>query len=248
MASIQGSKTAAGLAAAVILLVAGAPARAGLITSGTSLSGLGSFSGSISYTDINATSATLTVSLTNTSSPKVGGFLTSFIFNNPGNDITGAKLTSGPANFSLFGASEKKGQTSYQDLISGNPFGSFDLGVTTDSKPKNNSGFEGGGKPSLGLGVGQTGVFTFTLTGHDLDTLTDASFGDAFSTGGGEGSAFFLARFRGFLNGGSDKVTGKTGTITPNVTPEPSTALLGAVGAGCLAGFRWLRRRPRRAA
>ena len=55
---------------------------------------------------------------------------------------------------------------------------------------------------------------------------------------------FFLARFRGFEDGGSDKVGAVPDGVT--VIPEPNTMFLALSAAG-LAGFWRLRRRVGRA-
>jgi MYXO-CTERM domain-containing protein len=69
-----------------------------------------------------------------------------------------------------------------------------------------------------------------------MNTLTTQSFIDA--TSGGE---FLLVRYRGFENGGSDKVPGELGGITP--VPEASSMGLAGVGLIGLAAFA---RRARR--
>src|SRR5262245_53447594 len=83
------------VAMATMAMAASIPANAGAIHGDTSnsTSGLGNFTGSLAYTDFSATSADLVVTLTNTSPAANGGFLTAFVFNNPGNLITGATLS-----------------------------------------------------------------------------------------------------------------------------------------------------------
>jgi hypothetical protein len=165
-----------------------------------STSNLGDFTGTLNYVVTDSGHAQLIVSLTNTSPAANGGFLTAFVFNNPGDLITGVSLTD-PA----FKA------TLANDAINGSPFGQFDIAASIAGNPK--SSFTDGGNPSSGIGVGQSDTFTFDLTGSNLDSLTTASFLAELSGGPGDGSGdeWFVARFRGFLNGGSDKVPGTTG-------------------------------------
>jgi hypothetical protein len=197
------------------------------ITGDAGLNGLGFYQGTLEYTDTDAHHATLTVSLTNTSPTTNGGYLTGFVFNNPHGDVTGVALT-GPAAFKLLGGA------TFQNGINGAPFGHFDIGAAVGGS------FEGGGKPSPGIGVGHTGAFVFALNGTSLDTLTVRSFTQELSVGPGigEGAEPFVARFRGFNNGGSDKVPDSV----VNGSPEPGTLALAGVGLFSLVGYRWWRR------
>lgn len=222
------------------------PGRADLIpiTGDAGLNGLGSFEGSLAYDHADAQHATLTVFLKNTSPAANGGYLTAFAFNNPGGHISGASLA-GPANFSLLGGA------SFNNGVNGAPFGHFDLGASTGNS------FEGGGKPSKGLGVGQSGTFVFTFTGDGLDLLNTGNFLSEKSVppGAGEGLESFVARFRGFKNEGSDKVPSSVEqeppvlpqeepTPTTQQTPEPGALGLGGVALLGLLGWGWARRRP----
>ncbi|AGA25977.1 hypothetical protein [Singulisphaera acidiphila] len=189
---------------------------------------LGDFTGSLVVANQTSTTATLTITLTNTSPVANGGYLTAFVLNNPGNMITGISLTSAPANFTLLGTPP------FQDGINGAPNGQFDFGVSTGN------GFEGGGSPSKGLAVGATGIFTFSLTGTNLSTLSPADFASALSggTGIGQGPEFFVARFRGFNNNGSDKVPGTLSTV-----PEPSSLVSCGIAGVIGLSFAWCRRK-----
>jgi hypothetical protein len=226
---------------AIALGLSPAQARGDLISlaSQPGLAGLGSFQGSLDYQASDGQSAVLTVVLKNTSPVDNGGYLTAFVLNNPGNSITTASLT-GPAHFALLGA------PGFGNGINGAPFGHFDFGAGTGGS------FLGGGAPNKGLGVGMTGTFTFTLTGDGLDALTARSFLPAGSVppGAGEGPMPFVARFRGFADGGSDKVPGDKvpePPLRPAEVDMPEPATLGMAGAGLLTLLGWgclRRKRP----
>ena len=176
--------------------------------------GLGSFSGTLAYSPIDAHDATLAISLTNTSPAGKGGYLTAIAFNNPGNDITGVSLAATSAAFQVLGGKQ------FQNGISAAPYGNFDLGASTSKD------FLGGGNPNAGIAPGQSVTFSFALTGNHLNDLTSLSFTQELSSGG----QFFLARFRGFNNNGSDKVPGFVFTNTKSTgaspAPIPSTLVL----------------------
>jgi hypothetical protein len=145
------------------------------------------------------------VELHNTSPADGGGFLTAIAFDNPGGRITGAALSSTNPNFQLLGQPGDGGR------VPAPPFGDFDLGASTSGK------FLGGGSPGGGIGAGESATFTFDLSGQGLDELSAESFlGEPPATAGGDlGPAAFVARFRGFGNGGSDKVPGYLADTAP---------------------------------
>ncbi|WP_435007241.1 PEP-CTERM sorting domain-containing protein [Tundrisphaera lichenicola] len=203
-----------GLAACVL---AASSSQSAFLTgdASNSTSNLGNYTGSLNVTDQMATTATLTITLKNTST-NAGGYLTAFVLNNPGDSITGVSLSLHPANFGLLGLDNNN--------VGGSPFGQFDFGASTSGS------FEGGGPPSKGIAIGSSGTFVFHLTGTNLTSLTDASFLNTLSTGNGAGQGYqpFVVRFRGFTGGGSDKVP----VLIPNAAvPEPSSlALIGIAG------------------
>ena len=206
----------------VSLLLLAVPAQASVMIFGDGP--LGDFEGSLSYNTINSSNASLTVILKNTSPVNNGGYLTAFAFNNPSNLINAVTLNATDEHFSLLGNSI------YQNGIKCAPYGYFDIGA---SSTRNN--FLGVGDPTGGIPVGVTETFIFDFQGTGLDTLNEQSFIIALSEGkgAGEGHEFFLARFRGFDDGGSNKTTG-------SVTPEPMSLAL--LGLGCV-GLGRLRRK-----
>ncbi len=217
-------------------------ARAEPISGSSGLANLGSFTGDFTYTPLNSSSATLDIVLNNTSLLANGGYLTAFVFNNPDHKITGGTLSSSNSNFQLLGGSN------YSGGISAPPFGKFDLGASTTDQ------FLGGGSPKGGIPAGGSATFTYSLTGNGLDALTTASFLAALSSPEGKDldPAFFVARFRGFKNGGSDKVPGQGsggggGIGGIESAPEPGTMTLAAIGIASTLGYGWSRRRARRA-
>jgi hypothetical protein len=169
----------------------------------------GDFTGSLTYNYEGSNSAILDISLTNTSPASYGGYLVAFVFNNPGNYITGVTMTSSDSDFSV---------TFGNNTINGQPYGRFDILASTSGS------FEGGGAPQGGIGVGSAATFTFFLSGSNLNSLTDQSFANELST---TGEAFFVARFRGFANDASDKVPAAANGAQ---VPEPGTMLLLGLG------------------
>ncbi|HKB39676.1 MAG TPA: PEP-CTERM sorting domain-containing protein [Gemmataceae bacterium] len=217
--------------------------RAEPISGSSGLANLGSFTGDFTYTPLTSNSATLDIVLNNTSLLANGGYLTAFVFNNPDHAITGGTLTSSNSNFHLLGGSNYNGE------VKAPPFGKFDLGASITGQ------FLGGGSPRGGIPAGGSATFTFSLTGHGLDALTTASFYAARSSPEAQDldPAYFVARFRGFKNGGSDKVPGQIsggggggGTGGIESAPEPGTMTLAGIGIASALGYGWSRRRARR--
>jgi MYXO-CTERM domain-containing protein len=185
----------------------------GLIPASSEQTG-SSFSGVIDYSGAG-TLGTLTISLTNTTAPSIGGFLTAFVFNiNSVDPAASALQTSGPnANWSGMSAP------------SGNPFGIFDAGSSTGGS------FEGGGPPSRGLAPGASGTWVFSVSASDAGALTPSSFMT------GPNQYDFVVRFRGLTNGGSDKV--------PAIEAPPPVPTPGALALAGLTGGAVARRRRR---
>jgi hypothetical protein len=178
-----------------ILLALPAVAAADPITiSGTGP--LGSFSGVLNYTPTSSSTGVVDIALTNTSPAANGGYLTAFAFNLPAAaSVTSATITTDREHFELLGA------PAFDDGVSANPFGLFDIGASTGQS------FSGGGAPHRGAGVGETASFSFQLTGTGLGGLSSADFLNTLSAPhGSDARANFVVRFRGFTNGGGDKV------------------------------------------
>lgn len=197
-----------GLSALLVATAAAAPALADVIHVSSyapgSTEGLGAFTGSMRYTPTGETTGTLSISLTNTSE-HAGGRITGFLLRIP--DPAAMAALSGPSQthplFLDTGAADAP------------PFGSFDAGAALGGD------WLGGGSPAGGISIGETGVFEFTVTGPDAGSRSTSGFiteGEPFS---------LVVRFRGFDNGGSDKVP-----AVAMIVPGPgAAALLGLAAA-----------------
>lgn len=173
---------------------------------------LGDFSATLTYTvDSGGTSATLLLSITNTSNPSNGGYLTAVAFDTNGLTVDGFSSSSG--NFSLV-----------TGAINTQPFGTADFGASATTNGPASNHWVGGGNPSGGLSVGSSATFTWTLSGS-VGGLTASDFSGV------------LVRFRGFEDGGSDKRVGTPGKPN-NPVPEPSSIALAFLGAGAVLARR----------
>ena len=207
-----------------VLVLPNAASAYNIFGDGTgSTEGLGSFTGSFDYTNLSSTSGQISVELENTSPAGNGGYITAFAFNNPGfSSVT--SFSSSDGDFGLIGG------PSFNNSISASPFGKFDVGASISGS------WLGGGNPSPGIGVGETATFTFNISFVDGLTFTEYDFLNELSAdAGGGGAQFFAARFRGFKDGGSDKVPGEV--------PEPASMFL--LGSG-LVGIVGLKRKLRK--
>lgn len=198
-----------GAAAAASFLFAASAYATLAFTSDPGLDGLGTFTGTVNWTYSGGSGGTLSYSLTNTSPLANGGFLTGFAFNAV--DGVTCTLLSAPASWT--------GMAN----VSAAPFPNFDFGAALGGN------WLGGGSPNAGIAVGSTASFVFSVSGLAplLAGLTDASFFDAAN------GYSFAARFRGFANGGSDKVTGSV----------PGPGVLGMMAVATMLGRGARRRR-----
>ncbi len=188
------------------LLVAGAAARADIIEvtglRAASTEGLGAFSASIEYNYLSGDQGQLLLDLTNTSDPANGGYITAFVFNID---------ASGPRSAALVESSRPAMVDLSSDGRDASPFGWFDAGAGIGGQ------FLGGGNPSGGVAVGHTGFFEFLVTSEAAHALTASSFVS------GPNEYDFVVRFRGFADGGSDKV------------PVPAPGSMALLGLGALS-------------
>jgi len=166
--------------------------------------GYGSFQADLIYSYSGGTSATVSITLTNNTQMSLGGYITALALNH--NDLASglAFVSSTDADF-----------TNISAPVSAPPYGTFDAGAGLSGQ------FLGGGNPNKGIAVGNSEIFTFTLTGSaaalaalDAETVLSCSTGYSM-----------VVRFRGgAVNDWSDKVIGCA-------LPAPGAlALLGAVG------------------
>jgi hypothetical protein len=185
-----------------------------------STEGLGHFDGSITYTapTVSGNPGKLDITLTNLLTTAAGGKLTGFAFNINGN-ATASNLTSDYSSFQLI------------TNVAANPLGTFEVGAALGGN------FLGGGSPNPGIARGDTGHFHLDIIGTNsvLAALTADSFlSEAHPT------YDFAVRFKGFDNGGSDKVPGIPGQPGDpnNGVPLPSAAVGGIVLLGLLATYK----------
>ncbi|MFI4881496.1 MAG: hypothetical protein ACIAQU_02800 [Phycisphaerales bacterium JB064] len=166
------------------------------------------FSGTLEYNFVSGSMGELKVSLTNDTPGSVGGFLTGFLFR--ADAVSNASFVS----------STQSGMT-FTGAGSAAPFGSYDGGAAVGGS------FLGGGNPSGGLAVGQSGMFVFNVTSATAATLSANDFLGSLTEPG------FVVRFRGLTDGGSDKVPGGYQVVVP----LPGAGALAAAGVA-LVGIR----------
>ncbi|MCH8211676.1 MAG: hypothetical protein IIB99_09930 [Planctomycetes bacterium] len=175
----------------------------------------------LSYDFILGDMGVLTVDLTNTTifpvgPPKKddGGFLTGFIFNIDSMDMAPSALLTSTTNAFFLDAQNQNGGPFGMPFVGGASLGGM---------------FLDGGNPMDGLGIGESGTFTFDVTASDADSLSAADF---VLTGPFDFN--FIVRFRGL---------GKGGEFSDMVPGTPAPGALALLGLGALA-----QRRRRRSA
>jgi len=204
MTTLPVSRGLAAAAFAAIMVAGAAEASQTQATyySATGLEGLGAFTASVTYDYSGGTTASLTIVLTNTSAVDNGGYITAIALCNPGGATIASLLSTDQASFD-----------GLDGPIDANPLGVYQSGASTSNS------WTGGGSPAAGIGVGQAGTFVFSVVGT-ADILGGLDATSVLCSGDDSGMA---VRFRGFENGGSDKVQG--------FIPAPGAfALLGLAG------------------
>lgn len=180
-----------------------------------------SYSGKFDYV---SGSGILSVYLENTSPADNGGYLTGFVFDLNAVDVSASLLWGSNANFVDTG------------VESASPFGTFENGAAVGGA------WLGGGRPQDGIGVGDSGSFTFQLIG-DMGAINE----DALVSS-------LLVRFRGFNDGSSDKVPAVFGgsigggggdNSTPIAIPLPPAVLTGLSTLGLIATVAFGRKLPK---
>jgi hypothetical protein len=211
-------------AAAAVVLLLGSTASGGVV----SLTGhgpLGDYQGQITYLyQASSGLGDLTIELTNTSNPANGGYLTGFVFNIDGD--ARANLTANPTG-------------SFFDVLGPEPaapYDAFEFGAALAKKGRADGDFLSGGDSKRGLGVGQSGIFHFAVSGPAVPTLKARSFLSESRSASDGSVAVFLARFMGFNNGGSNKAPGTT------TVPLPPAAWTGLTLLGMIACLKVRRR------
>lgn len=168
-----------------------------------STEGIGRFEANLSYSYSGGTSATIAITLTNTTDLSLRGYITALALN-----------PNGAASGMSFVSSTNAAFVNIPSPVSAPPFGDFAVGAGL------NGSFLGSGNPALGIEAGGgSAVFTFTLTGSE-SALAALDAETALSQTG----YAMIVRFRGGAGGWSDKVVGCA-------LPAPGAlAILGAAG------------------
>jgi hypothetical protein len=209
---------------ALTLMTASAQASSLVLNSGTPLEPTppASFTADLSY---DSGLSQLTVLLTNTTPLADGGLITGFVFNTA--DSAVATLTSPGAPWE--GLSDENAA----------PFGTFEFGAALGGD------WEGGGNPNNGIGAGgeaATFMFDITLGGDPAGNAVDVNDFVTQDGSGGSHEGFFVVRFRGYPNDGSNKVPAIVQT-PPIPLPAALWSALSMLGA--LAGTGAVRRMRR---
>ena len=180
-----------------------------------STEGLADFSGMLMYKFIVGDMGVLTVDLTNTTifpigPPKKddGGFLTGFIFNIDSADMFPSAVLTSTTNAFFLDAQNQNGGPFGMPFVGGASLG----GIFLD-----------GGIPLNGLGIGESGTFTFDIMASDADSLSAADFAVT-----GPFDFNFIVRFRGLGKGGEFS----------DMVPFPAPGALALLGLGALAQRR----------
>ena len=178
-----------------------------------SLTGVGSgssygaaFAGTINWDYTSGSSATVTLSLTNTSS--VTSNLAAFVVGRADSSMTFSQV-SAPTNFAQITGNDLKAT----------PFGNFDWGSASTGS------FNGGGN-TLGLAKGQSGTWVFSVSGTSA-ALSAVSSPAVFN---GVNDWDFVVHIKGMTSGSSSVSEKLTSTFNVAV-PAPGVAALVGLAA-----------------
>lgn len=191
------------LLAATLATAASASTTTAYYMGTSSTEGLGAFTAQVTYTHNGGSHAILSLFITNTTAPSVGGYITAIALSPMG--VTNMELDSCTMN-------------SFHDLgdhVSASPYGTFTGGAGTGNS------WTGGGSPNSGIAAGSSATFVFDIEGSSSVLAAR----DAQSILSSDCDDTFAVRFRGMANGGSDKVLG---TFVSNTVPGPAS--LAALG------------------
>ena len=194
------------------------------VSSGISDNNTGvTFDGLIDYDE---TSGVLQITLNNTS--PLNSSATGLAFNIDGSgDVTVAyDGTDNPATAGVL-----ENEFSLESAFGFAPFGEFEYGLSSGNTGDNNA---------QGVNPGETGVFTFNLSGPDAGDLTALSFISALSTlPPGDQPSLFGVRFQSVGDDfeGSDRATAVPGG-TPIPLPPGAWAGLATLGAMAIGQLR----------
>lgn len=158
---------------------------------------------------LNYQNSNLSITLTNTSPIINGGYITAFAFLLPEGITVNSSSMPGSA---------------WQNL--GAPISTSPFNPNREAGASITSNWLGGGRPTSGIGIGSSATFNFGFSGPGLGSFTDFTFTNGF-----------VVRFRGFEDGGSDKVD------IGSPIPEPASLLLLGSGFLGLGIFNRLRRK-----
>lgn len=174
---------------------------------------LGSFTGTLNYTPLTSDTATIVLTLTNTTAAATGGFITGVgLLHN--DNFAGVTVTLTATTNSYF--------VNLVGPVGVSPFGNDRGGAAGGGS------WTGGGSPNAGTGVGQSVTLTFSLSGTNIGVGHSA----ADFVGLHNSHQDLVVRFRGMEGGGSDKVPG----IGVTVSPTPGAGAL--LGLGGVMAFR----------
>lgn len=201
-----------GIATVLGAMMVASAAQGDMVTSFSSspgLVGLGAFDGSVSW-DYSGTGrrGSLIVTLDNTSTTELGGYLDAFGFN----VVDGLNI-----KFQRNLSENISRRWRMMRRVEADPLGTFDFALSLTKR------FHGRGDTSDGLAQGTLRSFVFRVRGAEslLQDLTPSSFLDESS-----GSRAFVAHFSGFSDGSTDLVGA--------ALPAPGALPLLAMGFGAM--------------